>query len=139
MPDIFITENFLLSCPEAVRLYHDFAAAQPIIDYHCHLPQREIARDHRFVNLTQIWLNGDHYKWRALRANGVNEKYVTGNATDREKFQKWAETVPMTLRNPLYHWTHLELKRPFGISDRLLNPDTAESIWSDRAAPWRAP
>jgi glucuronate isomerase len=133
MPDIFITENFLLSCPEAIRLYHDFAAAQPIVDYHCHLPQGEIARDRRFANLTQIWLNGDHYKWRALRANGVDERYITGNATDREKFQKWAETVPMTLRNPLYHWTHLELKRPFGIGDRLLNPDSAESIWSDCA------
>lgn len=131
MPDVFITENFLLQNDVAVRLYHEFARDMPIIDYHCHLPPRQIAEDHRFENLTQIWLYGDHYKWRAMRANGVAERYCTGDAPDREKFQKWAETVPKTLRNPLYHWTHLELKRPFGISDRLLNPETAEGIWND--------
>ncbi|NUQ61400.1 MAG: glucuronate isomerase [Pirellulales bacterium] len=131
MGDVFITENFLLQSDTAVRLYHEYAKELPIIDYHCHLPPQQIAEDHRFQNLTQIWLYGDHYKWRAMRAAGVAERYCTGNATDREKFQKWAETVPQTLRNPLYHWTHLELKRPFGISDRLLNPETAEGIWNE--------
>ena len=120
----FITENFLLQNETAVRLYHDFARDLPIVDYHCHLPPRQIAEDHRFENLTQIWLYGDHYKWRAMRTAGVPERYCTGDAGDWEKFQKWAETVPRTLRNPLYHWTHLELKRPLGISDRLLGtPD----------------
>ena len=94
----------------------------PIIDYHCHLPPREIAENRRFENLSQIWLAGDHYKWRAMRTAGVAERFITGDASDWEKFQKWAETVPQTLRNPLYHWTHLELNRPFGINDRLLNP-----------------
>lgn len=131
MADIFITENFLLQNDTAVRLYHECARDMPIIDYHCHLPPWQIAEDHRFENLAQIWLYGDHYKWRAMRANGVAERYCTGDATDREKFQKWAETVPKTLRNPLYHWTHLELKRPFGISDRLLNAETAEGIWNE--------
>jgi glucuronate isomerase len=129
--DIFITENFLLKTPTAVRLYHEYAAPMPILDYHCHLPPQQIADDARFENLTRIWLVGDHYKWRAMRANGVAERYCTGDAPDREKFQRWAETVPKTLRNPLYHWTHLELNRPFGISDRLLAPETAESIWND--------
>jgi glucuronate isomerase len=127
--DIFITENFLLENGTAARLYHDYARDMPIIDYHCHLPTEQIAVDHRFENLAQIWLYGDHYKWRAMRAAGVPERFCTGDASDREKFQKWAETVPKTLRNPLYHWTHLELKRPFGISDRLLSPETAEGIW----------
>ena len=131
MPDIFITENFLLKSDQAVELYHRFAEKMPIIDYHCHLPPREIAENRSFLNLTQIWLAGDHYKWRAMRTAGVAERFITGDASDREKFQKWAETVPQTLRNPLYHWTHLELKRPFGISDRLLNPQTAESIWNE--------
>ncbi|NLX94607.1 MAG: glucuronate isomerase [Rhodopirellula sp.] len=131
MADIFITENFLLQNDTAVRLYHECARDMPIIDYHCHLPPWQIAEGHRFENLAQIWLYGDHYKWRAMRANGVAERYCTGDATDREKFQKWAETVPKTLRNPLYHWTHLELKRPFGISDRLLNAETAEGIWNE--------
>jgi len=130
MTDIFITENFLLQSDRAVELYHRFAERMPIIDYHCHLPAREIAENRGFDNLAQIWLAGDHYKWRAMRTAGVPERFITGNASDREKFQKWAETVPQTLRNPLYHWTHLELKRPFGISDRLLNPQTAESIWN---------
>ncbi len=131
MSDIFITENFLLQNKTAVALYQEYAKDAAIIDYHCHLPPKEIADDHRFANLTQIWLYGDHYKWRAMRADGVNEKYVTGGASDWEKFQKWAEVVPHTLRNPLYHWTHLELKRPFGVSDRLLNPDTAKGIWDE--------
>jgi glucuronate isomerase len=125
----FIHENFLLASEPARRLYHDYAEHLPIIDYHCHLPPDQVARDHRFANLTQIWLEGDHYKWRALRTNGVAERFITGDATDWEKFLKWAETVPRTLRNPLYHWTHLELNRPFGINDRLLGPDTAKSIW----------
>jgi glucuronate isomerase len=131
MSDVFITENFLLQTDQAVELYHRFAEKMPIIDYHCHLPPREVAENRRFDNLTQIWLAGDHYKWRAMRTAGVNEHFITGDASDREKFQKWAETVPQTLRNPLYHWTHLELNRPFGISDRLLSPKTAESIWNE--------
>jgi len=131
MKGVFITENFLLQNKQAVTLYHDYARDLPIIDYHCHLPPQQIAADHRFANLTQIWLYGDHYKWRAMRAAGVAERYCTGDASDWEKFQKWAETVPQTLRNPLYHWTHLELKRPFGISDRLLCPDTAAGIYAE--------
>jgi len=129
MTDVFITEDFLLQSNAAAALYHDYARALPIIDYHCHLPPGEIAEDRRFENLTRIWLAGDHYKWRAMRAAGVDEHFITGEASDREKFDAWAATVPQTLRNPLYHWTHLELKRPFGISDRLLSPDTAEGIW----------
>lgn len=129
MGDVFITENFLLQSDAAVRLYHDYARDMPIIDYHCHLPPQQIADDHRFENLSQIWLSGDHYKWRAMRAAGVPERFCTGEAPDWDKFEKWAETVPKTLRNPLYHWTHLELKRPFGISDRLLGPETAREIW----------
>lgn len=127
----FIHKNFLLQTKQAQKLYHEFARDLPIIDYHCHLPPEQIAEDHRFKNLTEIWLYGDHYKWRAMRSNGVEEKYCTGNATDWEKFLKWAETVPKTLRNPIYHWTHLELNRPFGINDRLLSPETAESIWNE--------
>ncbi|MGO9109972.1 MAG: glucuronate isomerase [Thermoguttaceae bacterium] len=134
MNDIFITENFLLENDRAVELYHRVARDLPIIDYHCHLPPRQIAEDHRFANLTQIWLYGDHYKWRAMRSAGVAERYCTGDATDWEKFEKWAEVVPKTLRNPLYHWTHMELKRPFGISDRLLNPQTARGIWEQAGA-----
>ena len=124
MSDVFITEDFLLQNDRAVELYQRFARDLPIIDYHCHLPPRQIAEDHCFANLSQIWLYGDHYKWRAMRSAGVAERYCTGDANDWEKFEKWAEVVPKTLRNPLYHWTHLELKRPFGISDRLLNPHT---------------
>lgn len=127
--DAFLTDDFLLESDAAVRLYHDHAARMPIIDYHCHLPPQQIAENRRFENMTQIWLNGDHYKWRAMRTNGVAERYCTGDASDWEKFQKWAETVPATLRNPLYHWTHLELNRPFGIRDRRLAPDTARDIW----------
>jgi glucuronate isomerase len=127
----FITENFLLQNDQAVALYHGFARDLPIIDYHCHLPPKQVAEDHRFESLTQVWLYGDHYKWRAMRAAGVAERYCTGDASDWEKFEKWAATVPQTLGNPLYHWTHLELKRPLGIGDRLLNPDTAEGIWRE--------
>ncbi|NLS93614.1 MAG: glucuronate isomerase [Planctomycetaceae bacterium] len=129
MTATFITENFLLQNDDAVRLYHEYARDMPIVDYHCHLPPEQIATDHRFQNLAQIWLSGDHYKWRAMRAAGVAERYCTGDASDWEKFEKWAETVPRTLRNPLYHWTHLELNRPFGINDRLLSPETAQGIW----------
>jgi len=131
MAQNFITENFLLSNKTAQYLYHNHAKDLPIIDYHCHLPVQEIAEKKKFENLTQVWLYGDHYKWRAMRTNGVNEKYITGDATDFEKFMAWAETVPYTLRNPLYHWTHLELKRPFGIGDRLLDKTTAQGIWNE--------
>ncbi len=131
MTTAFITENFLLQNDRAVELYHRFARDLPIIDYHCHLPPADVAEDRRFENLAQIWLYGDHYKWRAMRAAGVPERFCTGDAPDREKFQKWAETVPLTLRNPLYHWTHLELNRPLGVGDRLLGPDTAEGIWQE--------
>lgn len=125
----FITEDFILQTEAARRLYHEYAEKLPIIDYHCHLPPDQIAQDRHFTNLTQVWLAGDHYKWRAMRTNGVDECYCTGDAPDYEKFLKWAQTMPRCLRNPVYHWTHLELKRYFGISDRLLNPDTAAGIW----------
>jgi glucuronate isomerase len=124
----FLDQDFLLENKAAVRLYHDYAAKMPIIDYHNHLPPSEIASDAQFENLTAIWLKGDHYKWRAMRANGIDEKYITGVASDYEKFEKWAETVPYTLRNPLYHWTHLELQRYFGINT-LLNPQSASAIF----------
>jgi glucuronate isomerase len=125
----FLSEDFLLHTETAKVLYRDFAENMPIFDYHCHLPVKEIAENKKFENLTQIWLNGDHYKWRAMRANGIDERYITGEATDYEKFAAWAATVPQTLRNPLYHWTHLELKRYFGITDTLLNPDTCRQIF----------
>ena len=125
----FMSEDFLLQTKTAGRLYHDFAEGMPIFDYHCHLPVSEIADDRKFENLTQIWLKGDHYKWRAMRAAGVEERFITGGAADYEKFEAWAATVPKTLRNPLYHWTHLELKRYFGISGKLLNLDTAKEIY----------
>jgi glucuronate isomerase len=127
----FINPEFLLETGQARELYFSFAEPLPIIDYHCHLSPKDIAEDRRFENLTQIWLAGDHYKWRAMRAAGVDERFITGAASDWEKFEKWAETVPRTLRNPLYHWTHLELARPFGITDRLLSPETAAAIWND--------
>ncbi|WP_102868560.1 glucuronate isomerase [Pseudovibrio exalbescens] len=126
----FLTEDFLLHSAVARELYHDYAKDMPIIDYHCHLPPRQIADDYQFANLGEIWLKGDHYKWRAMRTNGVPERYCTGTVSDKEKFLKWAETVPHTLGNPLYHWTHLELRRPFGIDDVVLNPDTAEDVWN---------
>ena len=125
----FMDENFLLQTPTAQKLYHEHAAKMPIIDYHCHLIPKMVADDHRFKSITEIWLGGDHYKWRAMRSNGVDERFCTGtDTTDWEKFQKWAETVPYTFRNPLYHWTHLELKTAFGI-DKLLNPETAKEIF----------
>lgn len=124
----FIHDDFLLETPQARRLYHQFAADQPILDYHCHLPPRDIAGNRQFANLFEIWLEGDHYKWRAMRANGVPERFCTGDATPYEKFKAWAGTVPATLRNPLYHWTHLELKRYFGI-DVLLDQSTADAVW----------
>jgi glucuronate isomerase len=124
----FLDRDFLLETETARNLYHGVAAELPIIDYHCHLDPRLIANDTNFENLTQIWLAGDHYKWRAMRANGVEERYITGDASDEDKFMKWAQTVPDTLRNPLYHWTHLELRRYFGIED-LLNPESAKDIY----------
>jgi glucuronate isomerase len=126
---IFITDDFLLHSEAARTLYHEYAKAQPIFDYHCHLSPKDIAEDRQFENLAKIWIDGDHYKYRAMRANGVDEKFITGDASDYEKFVKWAETVPYTLRNPLYHWTHLELKNYFGITT-LLDADSAESIYS---------
>ena len=125
----FLSEDFLLRTESARRLYHDFAANMPIYDYHCHLIPQEIADDKQFANITQAWLYGDHYKWRAMRSNGIDERFCTGDATDYEKFSKWAETVPCCLRNPVYHWTHLELKRYFGVEGKLLGPDTAKEIY----------
>ena len=125
----FMDDNFLLSSETAAKLYHDYAKDMPIFDYHCHLSPKEIAENKKYRNITEIWLGGDHYKWRAMRSNGVDEKYITGNSPDREKFQKWAETITACIGNPLYHWTHLELKRYFGI-EKNLSPDTAEEIWN---------
>ncbi len=124
----FLNDDFLLETKAAQQLYHEFAKDLPIIDYHCHLPPNQIAEDHQFANLTKIWLDGDHYKWRAMRTLGINEQFITGNGSDYEKFEQWASCVPYTMRNPLYHWTHLELKRYFGIND-LLSVQTARSIY----------
>ena len=124
----FIHDNFLLQTEAARSLYHEYAAGEPILDFHSHLPATEIAEDLRFRDLTEIWLEGDHYKWRAMRANGVPEKYCTGDVSPFEKFLAWAKTVPFTIRNPLYHWTHLELSRYFGIEESL-NGTTAKSVW----------
>jgi glucuronate isomerase len=121
-------ENFLLKNETAIRLYHDYAKEMPIIDYHCHLSPKEIYENKTFKNLTEIWLYGDHYKWRLMRSNGINEEYITGSASDYDKFMAWAKTVPMTIGNPLYNWTHLELQRFFGIYE-LLNEETAPQIW----------
>ncbi len=129
----FIHDDFLLETAVARRLYHEHARDLPIIDYHCHLPPADVARDRRFHNLTEIWLEGDHYKWRLMRGNGVSERFCTGEASDKEKFLAFARTVPATLRNPMYHWCHLELKRYFGIG-RLLDGDSAESIWEEANA-----
>ena len=126
----FFDNNFLLENKTAEMLYHEHAKNMPVIDYHCHLSPSEIAEDKIFKNITRIWLNGDHYKWRAMRANGIPEQFITGDASDIDKFKKWAETVPNTLRNPLYHWTHLELNRYFGIQ-KLLNPGTAVEIYNE--------
>jgi glucuronate isomerase len=126
----FLDENFLLQTETAKKLFHGYAEDMPVIDYHCHLPVQQIADDINFENLTQIWLYGDHYKWRAMRTNGIDESYITGGKSDFEKFVKWAETVPYTLRNPLYHWTHLELQRYFDVHE-LLTPDSAKKIYDD--------
>lgn len=127
----FMDENFLLQSETAQRLYHEHAAKMPIIDYHCHLVPQMVADDYRFRSITELWLGGDHYKWRAMRSNGVDERFCTGNdTTDWEKFEKWAETVPYTMRNPLYHWTHLELKTAFGI-EKILKPSTAREIYDE--------
>ncbi|MFC2125913.1 glucuronate isomerase [Bacteroidota bacterium] len=134
----FLDNDFLLENEQAAQLYNEHAAKMPIIDYHCHLPPEEIASDKKFENLTKIWLDGDHYKWRAMRANGISEEYITGNKDDREKFRKWAETVPYTMRNPLYHWTHMELRNPFSITN-LLNPDTADAIFEEATAKLQIP
>ncbi|WP_335964419.1 glucuronate isomerase [Galbibacter sp. PAP.153] len=126
----FINDNFLLQNKYAEELYHKYASKMPIIDYHCHLPPKDIAENRVFENLTQIWIYGDHYKWRAMRTLGINEKFITGNASDKDKFLQWAKTVPYTMRNPLYHWTQLELARYFDIYD-LLNEKSAESIYKE--------
>lgn len=124
----FMDEDFLLSTETAKKLYHEYSEVMPIIDYHCHISPKEIYEDRKFDNITQVWLGADHYKWRQMRSNGVEEKYITGDATDREKFQKWAETLEMAIGNPLYHWSHLELKRYFGY-EGYLNGETAEEVW----------
>lgn len=126
----FINKDFLLQSELAKTLYHEYAADLPIIDYHCHISPQEIAENKQFKNLTEIWLYGDHYKWRALRSNGISENEITGDVSDWQKFENWAKTVPNTLRNPLYHWTHLELKKPFGI-ETLLNENSAKAIWDE--------
>ncbi len=125
----FMDKDFLLSTDTAKELYHDIAAKMPILDYHCHISPQEIAENRKFDNITQVWLGGDHYKWRQMRSNGVEEKYITGDASDREKFQKWAETLEMAIGNPLYHWSHLELQRYFGYTG-VLNSETAEEVWN---------
>jgi len=132
-------EDFLLQSKTAKILYHEHAKKMPIYDYHCHLPADQIAADHRFENLTQAWLCGDHYKWRAMRANGIAEEYITGDANDYEKFEKWAQTVPYCIRNPLYHWTHLELKNPFGVKNKQLGPKTAREIYETCSEMLRTP
>lgn len=134
----FLNNNFMLHTAAAQRLYHEFAAPMPIVDYHNHLPPQQIAEDHNFENLTQVWLYGDHYKWRAMRTQGIPEDYCTGAASDWEKFEKWAETAPYTLRNPLYHWSHLELRRYFGITE-LLSPKTARAIYDQASEMLRRP
>ncbi|HIS30668.1 MAG TPA: glucuronate isomerase [Candidatus Limivivens intestinipullorum] len=125
----FMDQDFLLSTDTAKKLFHEYAENMPILDYHCHINPREIAEDRKFDNITQVWLGGDHYKWRQMRSNGVDEYYITGGASDREKFQKWAETLEKAIGNPLYHWSHLELKRYFGY-EGYLNGDTAEEVWN---------
>ena len=125
----FMDQDFLLSTETAKILYHEYAEKTPILDYHCHINPQEIAEDRHFDNITQVWLGGDHYKWRQMRSNGVEERYITGDATDREKFQKWAETLEKAIGNPLYHWSHLELKQYFGYEGDL-NGDTAEEVWN---------
>ncbi|MCI6997299.1 MAG: glucuronate isomerase [Eubacterium sp.] len=126
---VFMDKDFLLSTETAQELYHNFAAKVPVLDYHCHINPQEIAEDRKFENITQVWLGGDHYKWRQMRSNGVDEYYITGGAPDREKFQKWAETLEKAIGNPLYHWSHLELQRFFGYHG-VLNGETAEEVWN---------
>jgi hypothetical protein len=133
MGKLFMGEDFLLQTKTAELLYNEYAKQMPIIDYHCHLSPQQIAEDIKFENLTQAWLYGDHYKWRAMRTSGVDESYCTGGKSDYEKFEKWAATVPYTMRNPLYHWTHLELKRYFGIHE-ILDPGSAKSIYENASA-----
>jgi len=125
----FMDKDFLLSTETAKKLYHEYAEVMPIMDYHCHINPQEIYEDRKFENITQVWLGGDHYKWRQMRSNGVDEYYITGGASDREKFQKWAETLELAIGNPLYHWSHLELQRYFGYEGRL-NGETAEEVWN---------
>lgn len=125
----FMDENFLLTTETAQKLYHEHAAKMPIVDYHCHISPKEVYEDRHFDNITQVWLGGDHYKWRVMRSNGVDEYYITGGAPDREKFQKFAESLPRAIGNPMYHWCHLELKTYFGY-DGVLNGDTAEEVWN---------
>lgn len=134
----FLTDDFLLQSETARILYHDYAKQMPIIDYHNHLPPNEVTGDNQFENITKIWLYGDHYKWRAMRTHGINERYITGDASDYEKFEKWAETVPYTMRNPLYHWTHLELSRYFD-ENRLLKGETARSIYENTSEKLNTP
>jgi len=134
----FLDENFLLSSKTSQQLYHEFAKKMPVIDYHCHLPPDQVANDINFENITQAWLYGDHYKWRAMRTNGVDENCITGTKSDSEKFQKWAETVPYTLRNPLFHWTHLELQRYFDVHE-LLNADSAKKIYEECSSKLQTP
>ena len=134
----FLDENFLLENETAITLYHDFAKQMPVIDYHCHLSPQQIAEDHQFQNITQAWLYGDHYKWRAMRTNGVDEHYITGNKSDAEKFEAWAKTVPYTLRNPLYHWTHLELQRYFDIHT-ILDEKSAKTIYDNASSKMASP
>ncbi|MCH7401938.1 glucuronate isomerase [Belliella kenyensis] len=134
----FLTKDFLLKSEFAKILYHDYASKLPIIDYHCHLSPHDIATNRKFNNTSEVWLAGDHYKWRAMRTLGIDERFITGAATDEEKFTKWAEAVPYTLRNPLYHWTHLELQRYFDITD-LLGPDNAKSVYDETTAKLQSP
>ena len=134
----FINDDFMLTNDFARELYHQSAEGQPIIDYHCHLVPKMIADNYQFADLTEVWLGGDHYKWRAMRGNGISEEYITGSRGSYEKFEKWAETVPYTMRNPLYHWTHLELSRVFGI-DKILKPETAREIYEECSAMLQTP
>jgi len=129
----FLDKDFLLTTETSKLLYHEYAMKMPVIDYHCHLPPKEIAEDINFNNLTHAWLYGDHYKWRAMRTNGIDENFITGSAGDWEKFEQWAATVPYTLRNPLYHWTHLELQRYFDINV-VLNQNTAKGVYDEANA-----
>ena len=125
----FMDKDFLLSTDSAKALFHTYGENMPIVDYHCHINPQEIYEDRKFDTITQVWLGGDHYKWRQMRSCGVDETYITGNASDREKFQKWAETLPKLIGNPLYHWSHLELQRYFGYTGHL-NGSTAEEVWN---------